>query len=397
MANGRSQRVDSATSTETEANRFEFHLSLVPFVDGGWYWFDVVAGDEDVVIEEASWVADVPSDRAEPGSVTVGITTMNRPDFCAKLIGQIGGDEAVKALVDEVLVMEQGTDKVTDERVLRRPPRRRSTASSASSSRATSVARGASPGPSSRHSKADRSKYVLFLDDDIVAEPESILRAVTFGDLCRRPSIVGGHMFSLFSKARLHSFGEIINRYRFWWTSPAAVETDWDFGARNLRSTRWLHRRVDVDFNPWFMCLIPMQVVREIGLSLPLFIKWDDSEYGVRAQAAGYPDDHDARRRGLARAVDGQERRAGLAGLLPPAQPLRRCAAALAVPARRPDGPRELQPPGQAPARDAVLHRRAAPPRSPGRAGRSRAAPRRPADQARSGARAAQDASPTRS
>ena len=68
--------------------------------------------------------------------------------------------------------------------------------------------------------KADRSKYVLFLDDDIVAEPESILRAVTFGDLARRPSIVGGHMFSLFSKSRLHSYGEIINRYRFWWMSP---------------------------------------------------------------------------------------------------------------------------------------------------------------------------------
>ncbi len=37
------------------------------------------------------------------------------------------------------------------------------------------------------------------------------------------------------------------------------------------------------------MCLIPIEVVREIGLSLPLFIKWDDSEYGLRAQAAGYP------------------------------------------------------------------------------------------------------------
>ncbi len=96
-------------------------------------------------------------------------------------------------------------------------------------------------------------------------------------------------MFSLFSKARLHSFGEVINRYRFWWTSPPSVETDWDFGARNLRSSRWLHRRVDVDFNPWFMCLIPTEIVREIGLSLPLFIKWDDSEYGVRAQEAGYP------------------------------------------------------------------------------------------------------------
>jgi galactofuranosylgalactofuranosylrhamnosyl-N-acetylglucosaminyl-diphospho-decaprenol beta-1,5/1,6-galactofuranosyltransferase len=44
-----------------------------------------------------------------------------------------------------------------------------------------------------------------------------------------------------------------------------------------------------VDFNGWFMCLIPTEVLREIGLSLPIFIKWDDSEYGVRAAAHGFP------------------------------------------------------------------------------------------------------------
>ena len=87
-------------------------------------------------------------------------------------------------------------------------------------------------------------------------------------------------------KSRLHSFGEIINRYRFWWHVAAArSSTDWDFAGRNLRSARWLHRRIDVDFNGWFMCLIPTEVLRTIGLSLPLFIKWDDSEYGVRAGA----------------------------------------------------------------------------------------------------------------
>jgi galactofuranosylgalactofuranosylrhamnosyl-N-acetylglucosaminyl-diphospho-decaprenol beta-1,5/1,6-galactofuranosyltransferase len=37
------------------------------------------------------------------------------------------------------------------------------------------------------------------------------------------------------------------------------------------------------------MCLIPRQILEEIGLSLPVFIKWDDSEFGVRAKAAGYP------------------------------------------------------------------------------------------------------------
>jgi galactofuranosylgalactofuranosylrhamnosyl-N-acetylglucosaminyl-diphospho-decaprenol beta-1,5/1,6-galactofuranosyltransferase len=44
---------------------------------------------------------------------------------------------------------------------------------------------------------------------------------------------------------------------------------------------------VDVDYNGWWMCLIPTKVIKEIGLSLPLFIKWDDSEYGLRAREAG--------------------------------------------------------------------------------------------------------------
>lgn len=288
MANGRSQRVDGWTCETAGPSSVSFDLTLVPFVDGGWYWFDVVAGDEPAVIEEATWSAEVPADRAEPGSVTVGITTMNRPDFCSALIAQIGADDDVRSLLDEVLVMEQGTDKVVDD-----PGFAKAEGLLQGKLRVIEQGNIGGSGGFARAQfetlKAGRSKYVLFLDDDIIAEPESILRAVTFGDLARRPTIVGGHMFSIYAKARLHSFGEIVNRHRFWWMSPKSAEADWDFGARNLRSTRWLHRRLDVDFNPWFMCLIPTDVVREIGLSLPLFIKWDDSEYGLRAQSAGFP------------------------------------------------------------------------------------------------------------
>ena len=65
MANGRSQRVDSAT-TERRRPRASSPSTcrLKPFVDGGWYWYDVVAGDEDVVVESAEWTAEVPDDRA---------------------------------------------------------------------------------------------------------------------------------------------------------------------------------------------------------------------------------------------------------------------------------------------------------------------------------------------
>ena len=37
------------------------------------------------------------------------------------------------------------------------------------------------------------------------------------------------------------------------------------------------------------MCLIPVRVIDKVGLAMPMFIKWDDAEYCVRAKAAGFP------------------------------------------------------------------------------------------------------------
>src|SRR5919107_1819952 len=92
MASGRSQRVDSVATEGGAAETFTFELSLKPFVDGGWYWYDVVAGDTEVVVESAEWSALVPADRVAHGTAAIGITTMNRPDFCADLLVQMGED-----------------------------------------------------------------------------------------------------------------------------------------------------------------------------------------------------------------------------------------------------------------------------------------------------------------
>ena len=190
MANGRSQRVDGWTCETAGPSSASFDLTLVPFVDGGWYWFDVIAGDEPAVIEGATWSAQVPEDRATFGSVTVGITTMNRPGFCAALIAQIGADDDVRALTDEVLVMEQGTDKVADD-----PGFVKAEGLLQGKLRVIEQGNIGGSGGFARAQfetlKSGRSKYVLFLDDDIVAEPESILRTVTFADLTRdRKSVV---------------------------------------------------------------------------------------------------------------------------------------------------------------------------------------------------------------
>ncbi len=288
MANGRSQRVDAGTVGDEGSATFTFELSLTPFVDGGWYWYDVVSGDEDAVVESAEWTAEVPEDRAQHGTADIAITTMNRPDFCAKLIGQLADDEALRPYLDQVLVMEQGSQPVTGSEFF--PAAEKSLGDQLRVIVQGNL--GGSGGYARGQLESVRkgtATYALMMDDDVVCEPEGIIRAITFGDLAKRPTIVGGHMFSIYSRSRLHSFGEIVQLWRFWWMTPLDGFSDWDLAARNLRSSRWLHKRVDVDFNGWFMCLIPRVVLEEIGLSLPLFIKWDDSEYGLRAKAAGYP------------------------------------------------------------------------------------------------------------
>ncbi len=285
---GRAQRVSSASTDNDPSGEFTFPLTLKPFGDGGWYWFDVTSGREDAVLEEAYWAADVPLERADQGTATIGITTFNRADSCVELLGQLADDSDVLKVLDEVVVVDQGTEQIKNEADFAR-------VESAMGGKLRVIEQGNIGGSGGfaraqyETVRAGRSDYVLLLDDDIVAEPESVLRAITFADLASRPTLVGGHMFSLFSRAQLHSFGERVERWRFWWGAVPGVEPEHDLGSRNLRTTRWLHKRVDVDFNGWWMCLIPRQVVEEIGLGLPLFIKWDDAEYGIRAAAHGYP------------------------------------------------------------------------------------------------------------
>src|SRR6478672_4549266 len=286
MARGHSQRVDSAT-VEGEAGEFTFDLTLKPSVDGGWYWYDVVAGDDGAVVEGAEWTAEVPADRAEHGTVDVCITTM-LPDMSAQLLTQVGEAEELKPYLDTVFVMGQGKDKVTDSEYF-------PAARAGLGDKLRVIVQG-NLGGSGGYARGQlesvrkgTATYAMMMDDDVVCEPEGIIRAVTFGDLAKRPTLVGGHMFNIYKRSQLHSFGEIVQPWRFWWQSAPGVFNQWDFAARNLRSARWLHKRADVDFNGWFMCLIPRQVLEEIGLSLPLFIKWDDSEFGLRAKEAGFP------------------------------------------------------------------------------------------------------------
>jgi galactofuranosylgalactofuranosylrhamnosyl-N-acetylglucosaminyl-diphospho-decaprenol beta-1,5/1,6-galactofuranosyltransferase len=285
-AKGHVQREASETFDSAAPHTMTFDLPLKPFIDGGWFWFDVEAGEEEAVVRSGEWGFE--TDRTRQGTVSIGITTFNRPDFCVDQLVNLAGEPAVLEVLDEIYVIDQGTQKVTDE------PRYAEVAK-ALGAKLRLIEQGnlGGSGGFSRamdeaSAKAD-ADYVLLLDDDVVCEPEGILRAVAFGDLAKQPTIVGGQMFSLYDRSVMHAYGETVDRWRWFWGAAPSTKHGHNFATQSLRSTKWLHRRVDVDYNGWWMCLIPTRVIKEIGLSLPMFIKWDDAEFGLRAGEAGYP------------------------------------------------------------------------------------------------------------
>ena len=228
------------------------------------------------------------TDKVRQGTVSIGITTFNRPDFCVDQLVSLSQETEVLDILDEIYVVDQGTQKVSDEErfsdvAAKLGPKLRlieqgNLGGSGGFSRAMDEAT----------AKGD-ADYVLLLDDDVVCEPEGILRGVAFADLVKKTTIVGGQMFSLYDRSVMHAYGETVDKYRWFWGAAPNTKHGHNFAARSLRATEWLHRRVDVDYNGWWMCLIPTKVIKEVGLSLPMFIKWDDAEFGLRASEAGYP------------------------------------------------------------------------------------------------------------
>ncbi len=274
--------------TPTRATTVHADLAMTGLMDGGFFWFDAKAGDsDDLTIEDAAWSVPVEARCGGDGTLSIAITTFNRAPYCLNQLRAIAADANVRGRLDTIYCTDQGTDLVRDEPGF-------ATVAKDLGSQLTYL-RQRNMGGSGGFArgmyetvKAGKSDYTLLLDDDAISEPESIMRAVQFADYCTRPTIVGGGMFHLDNRTMLYTLGERYNRASYWTQPAAGLEYNHDFATQPLRDSPKLHRRADSDFNGWWMCLIPIQIMREIGLAQPLFIKFDDVDYGLRAEDHGY-------------------------------------------------------------------------------------------------------------
>ncbi|HVQ99452.1 MAG TPA: glycosyltransferase, partial [Mycobacterium sp.] len=173
------------TGSTDEPAAVEFEVGLQPFEDGGWIWFDVTT-DSDVTLGSAGWFSAVPA----PGvaNIAVGIPTFNRPADCVNALRALTSDPLIDNVVGAVIVPDQGTSKVRDHPDF--------AAAAEPLGNRLSIHDQPNLGGSGGYSrvmyealKNTDCQQILFMDDDIRIEPDSILRVLAMNRFAKIPTL----------------------------------------------------------------------------------------------------------------------------------------------------------------------------------------------------------------
>jgi len=278
------------TSGTTREGAFTATVDAGETADGGWAWPVLTAVGGDGLTEVSwRWVTDDIAPR--PGSLAVAITTFNRQEACLRQLGALaeaaldGG--SLDGVLGRVILVDQGTTPVADaagfKGVMESLGERLTVIRQQNLGGSGGFTRGLYEGL-----KDARITQVALLDDDALAQPEGLAYAWAFAQAARRPTLVGGHMFDAAAPTTLYRLGEVMDHRRFTWTSLPGTPMNTDLARTSVSDHGWLGPAYSVDFQPWWMCLVPRAVVEAIGLPMPFFLKWDDVEFGLRAKAAGF-------------------------------------------------------------------------------------------------------------
>ncbi|OKJ98699.1 glycosyltransferase [Amycolatopsis sp. CB00013] len=264
---------------------------LDKFYDGGALWLDIeTEGGQSLCVEKVRWTVEAP-EKIRPTAVT--ICTMNRADDCLSNLQALAADVSSLETLDAIYVADQGTDLVESrdgfEQVAKDLGDKLHYIKQPNLGGAGGFTRGLYE--VAGHTETEHAN-VLFMDDDVLLEPDLVIRMTAFSNRTVNPVIVGGQMLNLLHPNQLHVGAEYARLNTLEPGQPVthSLSTADLLGVdeETLKPNRQ-ERRLDAGYNGWWSCLIPYEVVKATGYPLPFFFQWDDAEYSYRARAHGFP------------------------------------------------------------------------------------------------------------
>jgi GT2 family glycosyltransferase len=120
--------------------------------------------------------------------------------------------------------------------------------------------------------------HALLMDDDIQLETESLFRTLRFLGFLKtryREVFIGGSMLRLDKKNILVESGAK-------WRGGELISLKKNLDMTSVADLLFNEVDEGPEYNAWWYCALPMSVVNRSNLPLPLFIRGDDIEYGLR-------------------------------------------------------------------------------------------------------------------
>ena len=284
-----SARVVAVEDVEAAADStVTMRAKIDKFNDGGALWLEIRTDvGQQATVERVRWTVE-PPETLRPTAVV--ICTCNRADDCINTLTAMAGDAEALDVLDAIYVADQGNDTVDS-----RPRFAEVSADLGEKLRYIQQpnlggAAGFTRGLFEASRQSDHAN-VLFMDDDVLLEPDIAIRMTAFANRTAEPVIVGGQMLNLLHPTYLHVGAEYANLENL---APGQVSKGALYTADLLGvdeatgKPNRQEKRVDAGYNGWWSCLIPTEIVNAVGYPLPMFFQWDDAEYGYRAKAHGF-------------------------------------------------------------------------------------------------------------
>lgn len=120
--------------------------------------------------------------------------------------------------------------------------------------------------------------HILLMDDDIKLNPDSFVRVYTMLRLLKtdcKNAFIGGHMLRIDDQ---HIQSEAAD----YWNIVKHHPVKYNYNLERLEFLIKNEIEDSINYFGWWFCCMPVNIVNDNNLPLPIFIKRDDIEYGLR-------------------------------------------------------------------------------------------------------------------
>lgn len=243
----------------------------------GMYTFGLVALENNCTFYGGAYCSDIPASAVRKVKIGIGICTFRREEFIEKNLKLL--NESILENINsplfgrmEVFISDNG--KTLDIARLQTPlihiyPNRNLGGAGGFTRDLIEIM---------KQNDEYHVTHALLMDDDLVIEPEALVKTYTLLSILKEEyadAFVGGAMLRLDKQYIQVESGAM-------WNAGNLESLKVNLDLRECNACLYNETEEYAEYNAWWYCCFPMHIVTPDNLPLPIFIRGDDLEYGLR-------------------------------------------------------------------------------------------------------------------